>query len=106
MEDPKFISQRVAALLRARDRSGYEASLELGMNKGYVQSIISGRTQPSVFQLYNIVDYFGLTVSEFFDHGDQASPAVQEAIHLLRSLDETDVYLLLPLLRRMASNER
>lgn len=104
MEDPKFISARVAALLRARGRSECEASLELGMNRGYVQSIVSGRTQPSLKQLYNIADYFGLSMSDFFDQGARDSPAVGEAVGLLREMDVRDVRLLLPLLRRLAGH--
>lgn len=103
MEDPKFISQRVAALLRERQRSECEASMELGMNKGYVQSIVSGRALPSMKQLYNIADYFGLSLADFFNAGDP--PAVQQARELLREMDERDVRLLLPLLRRMAGGE-
>jgi len=102
VENPKFISARIAALLRARGRSECEASLELGMNRGYMQSIVSGRTQPSIHQLYNIADYFGLSMSDFFDQGARDSPAVEEALGLLREMDERDVHLLLPLLRRMA----
>jgi len=103
MEDPKFISQRIAALLKERKRSECEVSLELGLNKGYIQSVVSGRTRPSIHQLCNIADYFGLSLSDFFHTDD--SPAVQEALNLLRKMDEQDVRLLLPLLRRMVGGK-
>lgn len=100
--DETFIAERITELRLARNISEYQMSLELGQSKGYVQGITSKKCLPSVKQLFNIADYFCLTVSEFFDDGKHDSPAVLEAIQALRQLNDTDVKLLLELIHRMA----
>lgn len=99
--DETFISERITELRLARNVSEYQMSLELGQSKGYVQGITSGKRLPSVRQLFNIADYFHLTVSEFFDDGKRDSPQVLEAVQALRRLSDDDVRLVLELIRRI-----
>ena len=99
----KFIRDRITELRMQRNISEFQMSLELGLSKSYVQGITSGRALPSVRQLFNLADYFNLSLSEFFDEKDHDSPALREAIPLLRRLDEADpeaMLALLTLLRR------
>ena len=95
--DERFISQRITQLRLQRN-----ISMELGKSVGYVQAISSGRSLPSVEQLYNIADYFGMTVSEFLDPGNQDPPAVRAAVQELRRLGEEDARLILGVIRRLA----
>lgn len=99
--DETFIAERITELRLARNISEYQMSLELGQSKGYIQGITSGRCLPSARQLFNIADYFHLTISEFFDDGKHDSPAILEAVERMRQLSESDVKLLLELIRRM-----
>lgn len=100
--DETFIAERITELRLARNISEYQMSLELGQSKGYVQGITSRKCLPSVKQLFNIADYFCLTVSEFFDDGKHDPPAVLEAIQALRQLNDKDVKLMLEPIHRMA----
>lgn len=97
-----FISERITELRLARNVSEYQMSLELGQSKGYIQGITSGKCLPSAKQLFNIADYFHLTVAEFFDDGKHDSPVVLEAIQTLRQLSDEDAALMLELLQRIA----
>ena len=97
-----FISERITELRLARNVSEYQMSLELGQSKGYIQGITSGKCLPSAKQLFNIADYFHLTVAEFFDDGKHDSPVVLEAIQTLRQLSDDDAALILELLQRIA----
>jgi len=99
--DKTFIAERITELRLARGVSEYQMSLELGQSKGYVQGITSGKCLPSMKQLFNIADYFHLTVSEFFDDGSHDSPAVSETIQALRQLSDDDVKLVLGLIHRI-----
>lgn len=83
----RFIRERITELRMQRNVSEFQMSLELGLSKSYVQGITSGRALPSVKQLFNIVDYFDVTMSEFFDEKNHDSPAVRESARLLRKLD-------------------
>ncbi len=105
--DESFIAERITELRLARNVSEYQMSLELGQSKGYVQGITSGKCLPSVKQLFNIADYFHLTVSEFFDEENHDPPLVLEAAQTLRQLSDDDVRLVLGLIRRiMRQTER
>ena len=99
--DEAFIAERITELRLARNISEYQMSLELGQSKGYVQGITSGKCLPSAKQLFNIADYFHLTVSEFFDDGKHDSPLVLETTQALRQLSDDDVRLVLGLIRRI-----
>lgn len=103
--DERFIAERITELRLARNLSEYQLSLELGQSKGYVQGITSGKCLPSVRQLFNIADYFHLSVSEFFDDGTHDSPVVLEATQALRRLSDDDAKLILELIRRVARED-
>ena len=100
--DAAFIAERITELRLERNVSEYQMSLELGQSKGYVQGITSGKCLPSAKQLFNIADYFHLTVSEFFDDGKHDSPLVLEATQALRQLSDDDVKLVLGLIQRIS----
>lgn len=101
--DERFIAGRITELRLARNISEYQMSLELGQSKGYVQGITSGKCLPSAKQLFNIADYFNMTLSEFFDDSRHDSPAVLETIQALRRLSDSDVELVLGLIRRISA---
>lgn len=99
--DETFIAGRITELRLARNVSEYQMSRELGQSKGYVQGITSGKCLPSTRQLFNIADYFNLTVSEFFDEGKHDPPMVLETIQSLRELNDSDIKLVLELIHRI-----
>lgn len=96
-----FIGNRITELRMQRNLSECQMSLELGQSKSYVQSITSGRSLPSVRQLFNIADYFGLSLSDFFDEGNHDSPTVRDSIRLLRELDEEEAAAILAVLQQL-----
>lgn len=100
--DESFISRRITQLRMARNISEYQMSLELGHSKSYIQSITSRKALPSTQELFNIADYFDMSLSEFFDEELVISPAAQKAIRAIRSLSEEDAKLVLSLVERLA----
>lgn len=59
---------------------------------------------PSVRQLFNIADYFGLSMAEFFGEnllGEEITPAQIEAMHAVQCLDDKDCKLLLDIIDRL-----
>lgn len=54
--DAEFIQNRISMLLKERNMSEYELSMNLAKSKGYIQSITSGRALPSMQLLLNICD--------------------------------------------------
>lgn len=93
--NPKFVQDRITELRLARDISEYKLSQEIGHSKGYIQSISSGKTLPSVTALYQICDYFEITPREFFDDGSAPdSKLVHDLILEIRRLPVEDQYFL------------
>lgn len=104
--DKEFIARRISQLRVERDVSEYQMSAELGKSPGYVQAITSGRTMPSVEQLFNIIDYFEMTPAEFFDPANQDSTVHRRAIHILRTISDESAQAVIPLLQKLADLEQ
>lgn len=104
--DITFIGKRITELRLMRNVSEYQMSMELGASKSYVQGITSGKALPSVQQLFNIADYFDMSMAEFFEEDDHTSPVLQKAIHELRKLSDADVESLLGIIQRLSAKER
>lgn len=57
---------------------------------------------PSAQELFNIADYFDMSLSEFFDGENEPSPTAQQAINAIRNLNEQDAALVLTMIRRLS----
>lgn len=57
----KYIRARIEELRLKSNLSEYQLSLDLGRSAGYIQSISSGRTLPSMQAFLEICDYFDIT---------------------------------------------
>lgn len=101
--DETFIARRVTQLRLAYHVSEYQMSLELGQSKSYVQGITSGKSLPSIKQLFNIADYFGISLTEFFREEENESLVFLNAVNELRKLDDDDITLLMSVVRRIAA---
>ena len=99
----EFIGKRITELRLRRNVSEYQMSLELGQSKSYVQGITSGKSLPSIKQLYNIADYFNMSLSEFFDESKLDSPLLCEVRHETQKLNDDYLAALLSIIRRMSS---
>ena len=100
--EESYIAKRITQLRMARNISEYQMSLELGHSKSYIQSITSGKSKPSTQELFNIADYFNMSLSEFFDEENVESPTVQKAIDAIRKLSEQDAALALAMIQRLS----
>lgn len=101
--DEKFIGERITQLRQDYHVSEYQMSLELGQSKSYVQSITSGKSLPSVKQLFNIADYFGISLAEFFHESRDESLVFLNAVNELRRLSDEDIMLLMGVARRISA---
>lgn len=97
----EFIRNRINALRMKHNLSEYQLSLDLGRSQGYIQSITSGRTLPSMDAFLDICDYFNITPSEFFDTNLNDPTLYQDVIKELKALSENDLLLLLMVLKRI-----
>ena len=99
--DSKFIQERISFLRTKKGVSEYKMSLDLGHSKGYIQSISSGKSFPSVPELLYICDYLGVTPKEFFDEGTDEPCLVHELYTLTKDMSEEDLIVLISTAKRL-----
>ena len=89
--DMDFIRARITRLRMEKGVSEYQMSLDLGMSRGYIQSISSGNALPSLKQLLNICDYLDISLRDFFDENPERTRAQSELLEKLSKLDGEDL---------------
>ena len=99
--DAKFIQERISFLRTKKGISEYKMSLDLGHSKGYIQSISSGKSFPSVPELLYICEYLGVTPKEFFDEESNNPQLVQELYNLTKDMPEEDLKVLINTAERL-----
>jgi len=96
-----FVRKRITQLRMQKGVSEYQMSLDLGMSKGYIQSISSGKALPSLKQLANICEYFEITIMEFFDENPDRSTIQLSMLDKMNALDDEDLKAIEHLLDRL-----
>jgi len=99
--DERFIAERITKLRLKKNISEYRMSLELGQSRSYVQGITSGKAYPSVKQLFNICDYFGITLAEFFDENTDDPQRIHTVLELSKQLASDDLDRIIDLMGRL-----
>ena len=97
----EFVRNRITQLRIKKGVSEYQMGYDLGHSRGYINNISSGKSMPSVAELFSICDYFGISPQAFFDveHNDPAS--VEKVIKEVRQMNDDDIALVLALIERM-----
>ena len=85
-----MLRDRITELRIRKNVSEHAMSLELGKSGSYIRGITSGLALPSLKELFNIIEYFGMTPAEFFSEMEvEPSPtiALQKRIAKLSAED-------------------
>lgn len=101
--DENFIRERLTQLRLKKNVSEYKMSLDLGHSKSYIQSIISGRSMPSMSEFLYICDYLDVTPMEFFDESVDNPALISDLVQKASNLADSDLHLLCQMADRMAS---
>ncbi len=99
-----FIRERINELRIKKNISEYQLSLDLGRCQGYIQSISSGRTMPSMTAFFEICEYFEITPQEFFDKELHNPTLLKSTVENVKKLSENDLLLLSVVLKRIVEN--
>ena len=81
-------------------------SLDLERSPGYIHSLESGHTLPSIRSLMEIIDYFGISFAEFFDIGNINPAALNTIMEAAQQLDETELDILVALIEKLNRYKR
>ncbi len=104
--DEQYIAERITELRIKKGVSEYQMSLDLGKNKGYIQSITSKRALPSMHHFFEICDYFEITPEQFFKTNVHNIPLYRKAIDLFEQLDDDDMLAVISILSRLADKHK
>ena len=81
-------SLRLGFLRTQMNISARDMSLSLGQNPGYINSIESGKSLPSMAMFFYICDYLHITPEEFFSVGNPFPARTKKLIENLSCLDD------------------
>lgn len=81
--------------------SEYQMSYDLGHSKSYINNITSGKSLPSLSELFSICDYFGISPSAFFDEEMSDPKLISDTVSSLKRLDSSDILLIRNYINRL-----
>lgn len=82
-----MFARRLTQLRMQKGISARDMSLSLGQNHGYINSIESGKTFPTMTNFFYICEYLHITLKEFFDVDANDPEALRGMIANLKKLD-------------------
>lgn len=86
-----LLQERITQLRLQKNVSERRMSLDLGKSSSYIRGISSGKALPSLQELFNIIEYFGMTPAEFFN-GLAVEPSPRVSLQKkISELDEEDL---------------
>lgn len=87
----EMFARRLTQLRMQKGVSARDMSLSLGQNHGYINSIESGKTFPTMANFFYICEYLRITPKEFFDDGNTDPETLREMVDNLKRLDKEQV---------------
>ena len=102
--DEKDIALRLARLREKKGVSARDMSLSIGQNQGYINSIESGRTKPSIDGIFYICDYLGITPAEFFDMESPDPSKLNAIVKDMKKLNSHQLEIIATLVRDMVGS--
>lgn len=86
-----FVRARITELRLKKNVAEHKMSLELGKSGSYIRGITNGTSLPSLRELFNIIEYFEISPTEFFAPLESKDSAYAKLCDKLRNLDDTEI---------------
>ena len=100
----KDFALRLARLREKKGVSARDMSLSIGQNPGYINSIESGRTTPSLTGFFYICEYLGVSPTEFFDEGTENPSKLDAIVNDMRKLNDQQREIIAALVKDLTKN--
>lgn len=101
--DGNFVRERITSLRMMKGVSEYAMSLDLGKSRGYINNISSGKSLPSLSELFNICDYLEISVRDFFNSADKTPEKTARILDMYPKMNEEDKDVVLHTTERLYS---
>jgi transcriptional regulator with XRE-family HTH domain len=100
--DEKDFAIRLARLREKKGVSARDMSLSIGQNPGYINSIETGRSKPSLDSLFFICEYLNITPSDFFDLESANPQKLDSIIKDMKKLNDQQLDIIAALVKDMS----
>lgn len=101
MIDEKYIGDRIAALITAKNISARDMSISLGQSQSYINNIENHKSLPSMQMFLYICEYLEITPKDFFDEESKYPLSVDETVKAIKRLSREQQRLILDLIKEM-----
>ena len=99
-----YIRLRICELIDNSNITPAKLSEELNLNKGYFADVRRGKQSVPYDVLSRLCDYFGVTLSEFFDENYSLKPMYREINLLCQQIPDYQIEtVIIPILKRFAT---
>ena len=99
--DETFIQERIRQLVADSGKSEKLVSRELGRSAGYIQSLTSGKSMPSLLMFFQVCAYFDIEPRDFFDPHISYPLPIQHILSYIYQMTEEDLAVLEPIAQRL-----
>lgn len=101
-----YIAKKISTLRIAKNLSARQLSFDLGQSADYINQIETCRAFPSITSLFNICEYFGITIGEFFNEEIAYPLEYKEIIKELNKLDKIELENFTNILKMVTSKKK
>lgn len=101
----EFVKDRIIEIHGTKNISARALSLELGRSSEYVNQVENGRINPPLDFLWDFCDYFGITLSEFFDKNYTYPIETQELLSEIKKLSREELSQILEIVKTINKNK-
>ncbi len=97
---------RLARLRVAKQVSARDMSLRLGQNPTYINSIETGKSQPSMENFFHICEFLGVSNSEFFDDENKEPEKFRELSARIKRLSIRQLAIISAIVNEFLKEEK
>lgn len=105
--DMEYVRSRITELRIQRGISEYQLSYEAGHSRNYIHNIVAGHSQPSLKELFYIIEILGVTPKDFFDDKkvNKNPILVQEIVRELENMSDKDLEAVLSVVKLLKDKD-
>ena len=97
----EFFRERLSSIRIKKGITAETMSLDLERSPGFIHSLETGNSLPSVRSLFQVIEYLGVTFSEFFDIRNINPLALNKIVEAVQELDEEELDILAALIEKL-----
>ena len=101
----EFVRTKISAIRIANGYSSRKLSVELGKSTEYLNQVENGRLNPSLEFLSDFCDFFGISLSNFFDTNNAYPTIFKEICSDLSVLNNEEVDQIANIVKSLAKNK-